>query len=214
MRSIICILLIFCISNNAIAQNAISSIVDQCENFTATYEMTAAGGKVLYLPIGYGKGEFSYLPKEIIKSLDSAIIARVDLVYSDYPVGKNFSLLTRRRLEALQKILPDIFLRKNIEFRKLSQTAGVTKAVASGLQHGFFIYFRPLPTRTSGKEEAEKLRSLLADTSIHHPEDGTGVAGVHLGITVGKDTAEVEPPCGCYREHVSLYGAAVEMATA
>lgn len=174
MKPIAFVILISFISINAFCQNTLSSVVKQSEVFTSYYEMAVAGSKVLYLPMDYGKSTFSYQQEEAIRSLNNATIARIDLVYSDYPAKADFSPLTKKRLEALQKVSPAIFFDKNIEFRKIRQTIGATKEVASGLQHGFFIYFRPLPTKTSGKGEARKLTSLLAKTPERSETDTTG----------------------------------------
>ena len=164
MKTIILLTLLNFIAISTFCQNSVSSVAQQREEFTPYYEMAAAGSKVLYLPMDYGKSAFSYQQAEVIKSLTNATIVRIDLVYTDYPAKTDFSPLTKKRLEALQKVSPSVFSDKNIEFRKIRQTIATTKEVASGLQHGFFIYFRPLPTKTSGKKEAEKLTSLLAKT--------------------------------------------------
>lgn len=173
MRPTILFILTIFISFKALCQNNISSIVKQSEILTAYYEMATAGSKVLYLPMNYGKSDFSAQQKEAIKSLNNAVITRIDLAYSDYPAKADFSPLTKARLEALQKILPNVFSDRTIEFRKVRQTIGTTKDVASGLQHGFFIYFRPLPTKGSGKEEALKLKSLLTDKAYDKSADDT-----------------------------------------
>jgi hypothetical protein len=164
MKPITLFLLISFVSIVAFCQNTLSTVVRQKEIFTSQYEMAAAGSKILYLPMDYGKSAFSDQQKDAIKRLKDAIIVRIDLVYSDYPATTDFSPLTQRRLETLQQALPALFSDKTIEFRKIRQTAGTTRELASGLQHGFFIYFRPLPTKGSGKGEVTKLTSLLAKT--------------------------------------------------
>jgi hypothetical protein len=164
MRLIPLVTLIIFISLKGYCQNSITSLVNAKEIFRPYYKLTEAGSNVLYLPMDYGRSDFSNNQKEAIKRLENAAIVRIDLVYSDYPAGTDFSFLTKKRLEALQRIIPKAFLDKTIEFRKIRQTAGKTKDIASGLHHGFVIYFRPLPTKTSGKKEARKLKALLGET--------------------------------------------------
>jgi len=156
------ILFLFTYTISGFAQDSkIASIVRQKEIKTEYYEMTEAGSKVLYLPMEFGKSDFTYDQQEAIKRLENSIIARIDLVYSDYPSNQDFSPLTKKRFESFQKLLPKVFNNSSIQFRKVRQTIGKTKDVAASLEHGFFIYFRPMPTKVSPKVEVEKLRSLL-----------------------------------------------------
>ena len=164
MRSIVLIVLINFVSIGAFCQNTLLTILRQSETLTSYYELTAAGAKILYLPMDYGRSTLSSEQAEAISILKNTQIARIDLVYSDYPAKTDFSSLTQKRLLALQKALPAVFANKNIQFRKIRQTIGSTRSVAAGLQHGFFIYYRPLPAKGSGKAEVTKLTSLLRTT--------------------------------------------------
>jgi hypothetical protein len=175
MKLIPLITLIILISLQSYCQNSITSLVKDKEIFRPYYRLTEAGSKVLYLPMDYGRPDFSNNQKEAIKRLENAVIIRIDLVYSDYPAMADFSLLTKKRLEALQRIIPKVFLDKTIEFRKIRQTIGKTKDIASGLHHGFVIYFRPLPTKTSGKKEVRKLKTLLGETVAEKAGDTSRV---------------------------------------
>ena len=139
----------------------IASILKQKEIKIEFYEMSEAGSKVLYLPMSFGESEFTFDQKDAIKQLENTTIARIDLVYSDYPSKQDFTPLTKKRLENLQKLIPRVFDNTDIELRKIRQTIGNTKDLAASLEHGFFIYFRPIPTRVSPKKEIEKLKSLL-----------------------------------------------------
>ena len=200
MRCIILYLLIIIFNQPLIAQNRITSILKQGEVLNDYYEMAIAGSKVLYLPMEYGKSEFTYQQTEAIKKLKNANIIRVDLVYSDYPPKIDLNPLTKKRLEALQKILPQLLSDGNIEFKKVRQTIGKTKEVAATLEHGFFIYFRPIPTKISGPKEVTKLKDLLkktaTDTSELHP---IGFWCWQLTIT-GDTTHLTKVPEGATRE--------------
>jgi hypothetical protein len=191
MRSIVLIVLFNVVSFGGFGQNTISTLLKQREILTPQYEMTPAGSKILYLPMDYGKSAFSYRQKDVIKSLKNAEIERIDLVYSDYPASTDFSGLTQRRLETLQQALPTAFLGKGIEFRKIRQTFGSTRETASELQHGFFIYFRPLPYPGSGKKEVGKLTDLLGERPKKPLTDTSGIAWCSQTLTM-EDTTGLE----------------------
>ena len=125
------ILFLFAYTISGFAQDSkIASIVRQKEIKTEYYEMTEAGSKVLYLPMEFGKSDFTYDQQEAIKRLENSIIARIDLVYSDYPGNQDFSPLTKKRFESLQKLLPKVFNNSSIQFRKVSQTIGTQSSTA------------------------------------------------------------------------------------
>src|SRR6185503_12376095 len=136
------------ISIGGIAQpGKIAEILKTPETKIEYYELAEAGSWILYLPMEFGKSAFTYGQEDAITKLKNADVARVDLVYSDYPARQDFGPLNKKRFESLQKLLPLIFTNSNIEFRKVRQTIAKTKRTAEGLQHGFFIYFRPKPTK-------------------------------------------------------------------
>jgi hypothetical protein len=191
MKPIALFLLISFVSIVAFCQNTLSTVVRQKEIFTSQYEMTAAGSKILYLPMDYGKSAFSDQQNDAIKRLKDAVIVRIDLVYSDYPATTDFSPLTQRRLKTLQQALPALFSDKTIEFRKIRQTAGTTRELASGLQHGFFIYFRPLPTKGSGKGEVNKLTSLLVAKAPEYSVTPPGAIDLRSQPTIVTDTNSI-----------------------
>lgn len=150
----------------------IAAVLKTPEVKAAYYEMAEAGGWVLYLPMDFGKAGFTYLQEGAIQRLKDANISRIDLVYSDYPAGQDFSSLTKKRLESLYKLFPSLFSDPNIEFRRVRQTIAKTKKTAEGLQHGFFIYFRPKATKEESRREIEKLKE-----SVMPPKETTGGDG-------------------------------------
>ncbi len=194
------IILIFCFLFSSILAfsqtQRIADILKDKEIKTEYYELAAAGSKVLFLPMEFGKSIFTYSQQDAIKNLKNANIARIDLVYSDYPSNQNFSPLTKKRLESLHKILPELLDKPGIEFRKIRQTIGKTKAVAETLEHGFFIYFRPLPTKSATKKEVEKLKIALSggdeDTFSDSDKFESDSAGSYFWcwqVTVSFDTS-------------------------
>lgn len=160
------ILFLLFLSIPVFSQNPkVASIQKAKEIKTDYYEMAEAGSLVLYLPMKFGKSEFTYSQQDAINKLKDATIARIDLVYSDYPAGQDFTLLTRKRFESLERILPAVFKKEAIEFRRVKQTIATTKSTAESLQHGFFIYFRPKPVKERAKEEFGKLKEIARGDS-------------------------------------------------
>ena len=170
------------ITTISLAQSKIANILKDKEVLVDFYEMTSAGSKVMYLPMAYGKSTFTTKQQEALSKLENATILRVDVVYSDYPAATDFSALTKKRLETLERLMPGLFKDPEIEFRKLRQTIGKTKDVAESLEHGFFIYFRPRPSKTSSATEVRKLKSLLTSGEISSK-----------GLSSGVDTGGILP---------------------
>lgn len=103
-------------------------------------------------------GEHEITNLDEITSLKGQTITGVDLVYSDYPVGDDFTELNRLRIIELYKFLPEAFNSTIIEWRIVKQT-GVERT--GGIQnyfHGFTIYYRPMP---SYQDENESITNVL-----------------------------------------------------
>jgi hypothetical protein len=182
---------LFCLSQEI----KIAALLKKPEVKVAYYEMAEAGGWVLYLPMNFGKSEFTFLQEGAIQKLRDANVARVDLVYTDYPAGQDFSSLTKKRFESLNKIIPSLFSDVDIEFRKIRQTIATTKKTAEGLQHGFFIYFRPRPTKEESKKEIEKLKeslSILPGDSDILKTDKSSIADSLTSIWCGSSSVMVD----------------------
>ncbi len=141
------------------------------------YEMAVSGSKVMYLPMEYGKSDFTINQLVAIKELKNADIASIDLVYSDYPAKADFSLLSRKRLETLNKVFPAVFFNNKINFRKVRQTGAANKTEATYLVHGFYIYYRPKPDKEIAKSEIKELGKILEgkDISTGYREIDTAV---------------------------------------
>jgi hypothetical protein len=124
--------------------------------------MDEAGCKVMYLPLDYGKFKFTVTQSVFVKELANANIAGVDLVYTDYPAKSDFTVLNKKRLESLYKILPGLFSDNKIRFRKIRQTGAVSKEDASYMAHGFYIYYRDVPSKESASREVKKLKEMIS----------------------------------------------------
>ncbi|MFN5911287.1 MAG: vWA domain-containing protein [Bacteroidota bacterium] len=91
-------------------------------------------------------GEHHIQNAKDLSVLSGQTITGVDLVYSDYPEGEDFTELNRLRILELYMLLPQAFNSPIIEWRIVKQT-GVTQT--GGIQnyfHGFTVYYRPMPS--------------------------------------------------------------------
>jgi hypothetical protein len=87
-----------------------------------------------------------------LKFLNGQTITGVDLVYSDYPEGADFSELNRLRILELYQFLPDAFNSAIIEWRIIKQTGVAQTGGLNNYFHGFAIYYRPMPSFSSEKD--------------------------------------------------------------
>lgn len=100
--------------------------------------------------------------------LRSETVIGVDLVYSDYPEGEDFSELNRRRLIELYGAIPEAFNRQVVQWRVVKQTGVKKTGGIHNYFHGFAIYYRPMPTNYA----EETLIRNIVEGKIK-PEDST-----------------------------------------
>ncbi|MCE3228729.1 MAG: hypothetical protein K0S32_3280 [Bacteroidetes bacterium] len=113
--------------------------------------------KAMFLKVNYG--DFSIVNLKEAEKLKNAVILQVDLVYTKYPVDDDFSELNFKRVEYLHMVCPSIFNNTMAQWRIVAQTGAKTEYAASTMFHGFYIKYKPAPT----KESAEREFGYLAD---------------------------------------------------
>ncbi|MGC4103025.1 hypothetical protein [Ferruginibacter sp.] len=143
----------------------IDSILKLVEIKKQYYQMEISGSKVMYLPMEFGKADFTINQQIAIEELKNADIALIDLVYSDYPAKADFSMLNKKRLQTLSKGLPGVFSNNRTEFRKIRQTGAYNRNAALSMVHGFYIYYRPKPGEEIAKIEIKKLHEILGTST-------------------------------------------------
>jgi hypothetical protein len=99
-----------------------------------------------YLKLKMSPGDYVMINPSEIKKLEGQTIVGVDLVYSDYPVGENFTELNRKRILALNMYLPSAFNNPMIKWQIVKQIGVERTGNIQNYFHGFVIYYRPLPT--------------------------------------------------------------------
>ena len=91
-------------------------------------------------------GSFRIQNERVADLLKSETIVAVDLVYSDFPEGEDFTELNRRRLIELYGALPEAFNRTVVQWRAVKQTGVQRTGGINNYFHGFAVYYRQMPT--------------------------------------------------------------------
>lgn len=113
------------------------------------YQIQETTFSVLKLKMNPGDYRIQNL-KDLDKIKGMAIVS-VNLVYSDYPVGEDFSELNRKRILELYMHLPDAFATMS-EWRIVKQTGVAQTGGIQNYFHGIVVYFRPMPTYAQENE--------------------------------------------------------------
>jgi hypothetical protein len=100
--------------------------------------------------------------------LKNETIVAIDLVYSDYPEGEDFTALNRRRLIELYGVLPGAFNRQVVKWRVVKQTGVKETGGINNYFHGFAVYYRPMPTNYA---ENSLIKDIVEGRT--KPEDST-----------------------------------------
>jgi hypothetical protein len=103
-------------------------------------------------------GEYNIQNLNDFRLLKGVAITGVDLVYSDFPVGTDFSELNRKRILELNMHLPEAFNSEIIEWRIVKQTGVAQTGGIQNYFHGLVVYYRPMPTF---EEEHEEILSVI-----------------------------------------------------
>lgn len=88
-----------------------------------------------------------------LKRVSEREIVAIDLVYTLFPMNKDFIELNRNRLKELLRLYPEIANKKNIQWRWIAQTEAQNRAEANRMFHGWVIYYRPEKQITSEIKE-------------------------------------------------------------
>jgi len=114
-------------------------------------------------------GDYQIQNLNDLRLLKGVAITGVDLVYSDYPVGTDFSELNRKRLLELNIHLHEAFNSDVIKWRLVKQTGVEQTGGIQNYFHGIVIYYRPMPTFEDEHEEILSVvegKSPLKDSSV------------------------------------------------
>ncbi len=148
MRTFLLTLVIFLlIKENSTAQVSVRESI----RFRDTVEMekyTPENNSFSILKLKMLPGEYHIQNIKDLKALNNQTITGIDLVYSDYPEGEDFSELNRLRILELYMFLPNAFNNPIIEWRIIKQTGVKSTGGLQNYFHGFTVYYRPMPSFT------------------------------------------------------------------
>ncbi|MDD2982945.1 MAG: hypothetical protein PHQ74_06125 [Crocinitomicaceae bacterium] len=139
----------------------VDEILSIKEEKVPTYKPEIISGRQLYLKMVYGSSFI--LNASEIKKIVGAKVARVDIVYSDYPQGDQYPVLTRKRIENLKKINSTLFTNKDIEWRLVRQTNCTDPYSAKKLFHGLVITYRPVQSNSEIEKEIRYIKDVLSN---------------------------------------------------
>ena len=113
-------------------------------------------------------GDHRFKESEKAEKLRTQGIVEVELVYSDYPVGDDFTELNRKRILELYKFAPNAFNDKNIKWRVVVQTGVEKTGNIHSYFHGFVVYYRPydLNTELTTIQGVLEGKSTVSDSTI------------------------------------------------
>jgi hypothetical protein len=116
--------------------------------------------KTIFLKTNYGGYEIT--DKNDLEKLTNATIMSIDLVYTAYPADEDFTELNRRRIEFLHLLCPSVFNNTMTSWRIVAQRGCKNELQASSMPHGFFVHYRPGPTKESAERELTYLKEVLS----------------------------------------------------
>lgn len=119
-------------------QERIKEILMQPNKFVHTYQVDKRLYASLMAPMSYGN--YALQDANELKKLNSALVKRIDLVYTAFPIG-NFNELTEKRLLSLANVCPALFENSQIEWNLVAQNNCQDANDAKLLYHGFVIYY-------------------------------------------------------------------------
>jgi len=119
-------------------------------------------------------------------------VVRVDLVYTDYPVGRNFDKLNLNRLIELRKFMPALFEDVTAtDWYVIAQEDGKSRREAAKLFHGFVLH---LEDKEEKKKEVEVSEGEVAELEevkekeVRRKKDSTAITSLLAEDFVTKDS--------------------------
>lgn len=104
-------------------------------------------------------GDYRLKNTQAARLLNLETITAVDLVYTDYPEGENFSELNRKRMIELYMHVPKAFNKNFIHWRIIKQTGVKRPGELSKYFHGFIVYYRPMPKCSEEESDIHEILS-------------------------------------------------------
>ncbi len=151
---LICILLF----SNCFSQVSIKDIAAKDWLTVSTYRADTRVLSAIFLNMAYGSSTISNT--QDIKRIKASQLVRIDLVYTNFPIS-SFNELTEKRLQSLERIMPEIFSNKSIEWNLIVQSECQEVESAKKLFHGFVLYYRDPDKKAFNQGEIDYLKSVF-----------------------------------------------------
>ncbi|WP_375559446.1 choice-of-anchor L domain-containing protein [Bernardetia sp. OM2101] len=94
----------------------------------------------IYLRTNYGG--YKIVNAASTNQIKNNIISKVEMIYTDFPKGKDLTLLTKKRLAHLYLLMPELFDKPWIEWVFVKQTGINNISAAHSHFHGFVIHLK------------------------------------------------------------------------
>lgn len=157
-RSIFTFIFIFSVLEYLIAQASAALNIRIHDTITeGKYHRVDNVFEAAFLPMD--PGDFRIKEDSTVEKLKTVDIVAVDLIYTSFPEGEDHSELNRRRAIELFMLLPKAFNRNYIQWRIIKQTDCKKASDLRKFKHGFYIYYRPIP---SFNDEYASIQNVLS----------------------------------------------------
>jgi hypothetical protein len=153
-----------CISNASFAQVADSIFSKISRTDIAQYQLNPDNPHVIYLKMSFASE--IVVDQSILATLQNRTIQSIDIVYTDYPIGRNFDKLNTNRLKQMLKLLPELGHNKKITWNLVKQTECKNYTHAVKMFHGVAVHFEEeqlSPSTSIKKKEIEKVKKYVFD---------------------------------------------------
>lgn len=126
-----------------------------------TYQASSSANEVIRIPMNFNdfRAEEKASWRKLLRGKD---VLAIDLVYTDFPRGRDFEPLNRNRLSRLEEMLPDLLRDTTIDWRYIGQNDCQTLTEAEGFFHGFAIYYKPRPSAEKFAPKRDTLEQEVA----------------------------------------------------
>ena len=169
MRSVILITLsLFVSSLSWSADRTAQDIIDQREFKTPFYRLKSGAMSTVVINMQYG--ESHVISNSDRRALQTAKVGQIDLVFTDFPKGKDLRELNLNRIRVLQSLRRSLVTDKKVRWRIIRQTGCKNESEAKTMFHGIVVHYRPKQSKETTKEDLSYLDSYMPDVD---PDDIT-----------------------------------------
>jgi len=147
----------------------IEQILNSKINFIEKVD-TASYDNKLYLPTDFNSSQI--LKLDDLKKILGNVITKVELVYTTFKINGTFdqSELNRKRITALNNLVPQIIENELTEWQVVGQTGCTSAEQAREFFHGFIFTYRPVVTEETTRKELDYIEKALAIASPEKSE--------------------------------------------